>query len=133
MASATAVSALCRPGDHIVAQDVMYSGLARGSNARRAVASRASIWSMLGDRRASARGAPRQTRTCGVETPANPPEVVDLAAAAAMRARGGALPAVDSTVATPVHTRPIEHGADLVMHAATKYFERSQTRPPARW
>jgi cystathionine gamma-synthase len=48
--------------------------------------------------------------------------VVDLAAAAEIAHGAGALLAVDSTVATPVHSRPIEHGADLVMHAATKYL-----------
>lgn len=56
-----------------------------------------------------------------VETPANPTlDVVDLAAAAEAAHAVGARLAVDSTVPTPVHTRPISLGADLVMHAATK-------------
>ena len=56
-----------------------------------------------------------------VETPANPmAEVTDLAAAAEIAHSAGAKLAVDSTLATPVNTRPIEHGADLVMHSATK-------------
>jgi cystathionine gamma-synthase len=49
-------------------------------------------------------------------------DVVDIAAAADIAHGADALLAVDSTAATPVHTRPIEHGADLVMHAATKYL-----------
>ena len=56
-----------------------------------------------------------------VETPANPMgEVTDLLAAAEIAHGAGAKLAVDSTLATPVNTRPIEHGADLVMHSATK-------------
>jgi cystathionine gamma-synthase len=58
-----------------------------------------------------------------LETPANPTWAVsDIAAAAEIAHKAGALLAVDSTVATPVLTRPIEHGADLVMHSATKYL-----------
>jgi cystathionine gamma-synthase len=56
-----------------------------------------------------------------VETPANPTlDVVDLEAAARAAHAVGARLAVDSTVPTPVHTRPLALGADLVMHAATK-------------
>src|SRR5438045_1866688 len=49
-------------------------------------------------------------------------EVSDIAAAAAIAHDAGALLAVDSTCATPVHTRPLALGADLVMHSATKYL-----------
>jgi cystathionine gamma-synthase len=63
------------------------------------------------------------TRLVWVETPANPTwEVTDLAATAEIAHRGGALLCVDSTCATPVHTQPIAHGADIVMHSATKYL-----------
>jgi cystathionine gamma-synthase len=56
-----------------------------------------------------------------VETPANPTcDVVDLARAAEAAHAVGARLAVDSTVPTPVHSRPLALGADLVMHAATK-------------
>jgi cystathionine gamma-synthase len=58
-----------------------------------------------------------------LETPANPLWTISDIKGAADIARGaGAVLAVDSTVATPVLTRPIEHGADLVMHSATKYL-----------
>jgi cystathionine gamma-synthase len=125
MASATAVfRALCRPGDHVVAQNVMYFGL------RSWLKRLAAQWQLELDlvdasrsdelRRVVRRG---KTRIVWVETPSNPTwDVVDLAAAAEIAHGAGALLAVDSTVATPVHTRPIEHGADLVMHAATKYL-----------
>jgi cystathionine gamma-synthase len=48
--------------------------------------------------------------------------VTDIAGAAEVAHRAGALLAVDSTTASPVLTRPIEHGADIVMHSATKYL-----------
>ncbi|MCT7350774.1 PLP-dependent aspartate aminotransferase family protein [Streptomyces sp. 15-116A] len=58
-----------------------------------------------------------------IETPANPTWLVtDIAACAELAHAAGALLAVDNTVATPVHTRPLELGADLVMHSATKYL-----------
>ena len=58
-----------------------------------------------------------------IETPANPTwDVTDIAAVAELAHARGALLAVDSTCATPVHTRPLALGADLVMHSATKYL-----------
>jgi cystathionine gamma-synthase len=125
MAAATAVfRALCRPGDHVVAQQVMYFGL------RAWLVRFAAQWGISLDLVDATRTEelarvirPSQTRIVWVETPANPTwDVVDLAAAATSAHAARALFAVDSTAATPVHTRPIEHGADLVMHAATKYL-----------
>lgn len=64
-----------------------------------------------------------ETRLVWIETPVNPVyEVVDIAAAADAAHGAGALLAVDSTAATPILTRPIEHGADIVHHSATKYL-----------
>ena len=58
-----------------------------------------------------------------VETPANPTwEITDIAAASAIARETGGIVAVDSTSATPVLTRPIELGAAIVMHSATKYL-----------
>jgi cystathionine gamma-synthase len=125
MAAATAVfRTLCRPGDHVVAQEVMYFGL------RVWLRRFAAEWGVDLDLVDATRPAeiqrvlrPGKTRVVWVETPANPTwDVVDLAATAQLAHQAGALLAVDSTVPTPVHTRPIEHGADLVMHAATKYL-----------
>jgi cystathionine gamma-synthase len=57
------------------------------------------------------------------ETPTNPMlKVVDLAALAARSAAAGALLVVDSTFATPILQRPLETGADVVVHSATKYL-----------
>lgn len=64
-----------------------------------------------------------ETKIVWIETPVNPVyEVVDIAAAAKLAHEAGALLAVDSTAASPILTRPIEHGADLVFHSATKYL-----------
>ena len=58
-----------------------------------------------------------------LETPANPTwDVIDIEAVAALAHRYGACVAVDSTCATPVLTRPLDFGADYVMHSATKYL-----------
>lgn len=56
-----------------------------------------------------------------LETPSNPMGLVtDLAAVAELAHRAGAVVIADNTTATPVHTRPIEHGVDVVFHSATK-------------
>ncbi len=66
---------------------------------------------------------PAATRLVWAETPANPLwSMTDIAGAAEIAHQAGALLAVDSTTATPVLTRPIELGADIVMHSATKYL-----------
>ncbi len=57
------------------------------------------------------------------ETPANPNlRIIDIAAVSQVARRMGALTIVDNTFATPILQRPIEHGADLVVHSATKYL-----------
>ncbi len=64
-----------------------------------------------------------RTRMVYFETPVNPTaEVLDIAAIAARARAAGALVAVDSTFASPALQRPIEHGADLVLHSLTKYI-----------
>ena len=66
---------------------------------------------------------PGATRLVWLETPANPLwTITDIGAVCEIAHAAGARVAVDSTCATPVLTRPIELGADIVMHAATKYL-----------
>jgi cystathionine gamma-synthase len=124
MAAATAVFLTLRPGDHVVAPRVMYWGL------RKWLLGFATDWGLqvelvAGDDLDALRAAvvPGRTQLVWLETPANPTWVIsDLSAAAEIAHRAGARLAVDSTVATPVLTRPLALGADLVMHAATKYL-----------
>jgi cystathionine gamma-lyase len=64
-----------------------------------------------------------ETRLVWVESPGNPlMSITDIAACAELAHRHGALLGVDNTLATPVLTRPLELGADVVMHSATKYL-----------
>jgi cystathionine gamma-synthase len=124
MAAASAVFQSLRPGDHVIALRVMYWGL------RTWLLEFAVAWGLevefvdnrdlAGLERAV---RPGKTRLVWIETPANPTwDVTDIAAAAEIAHRARARLAVDSTVATPVLTRPLALGADLVMHSATKYL-----------
>jgi cystathionine gamma-synthase len=124
MAAATAVFQSLLPGDHVLVSRVLYWGV------RKWLAEFALTWGLdvefadttdLGALAASIR--PGRTRLLWVETPANPMwEITDLAAVCELAHSAGARVAVDNTVATPVLTRPFEHGADLVVHSATKYL-----------
>jgi cystathionine gamma-synthase len=124
MAAAMAVVQALEPGDRIVAPTVMYWGLRNWllKFCRRwGVAIDLYDTQVEGDLSRVVRGA--KTRLLWVETPCNPTwDVVDIAQAAEVAHRAGALLAVDSTVPTPVLTRPIDLGADIVMHSATKYL-----------
>jgi O-succinylhomoserine sulfhydrylase len=65
-----------------------------------------------------------ETRLLFVETPSNPlTELADIAALATLARAHGALLAVDNCFCTPALQRPLEHGADLVIHSATKYLD----------
>ncbi len=124
MAAATAVFLGLRPGDHVIAPKVMYWGL------RRWLQGFAKDWGLdvelvdTTDQLALARALqPGRTKLVWIETPANPTWVItDIAATAKLAHQAGARLAVDSTVATPVLTQPLTLGADIVMHAATKYL-----------
>ena len=124
MAAATAVFQALAPGDHVLAPQVMYWSL------RNWLTTFATQWGLQVElidmtSPAAVRAAlrPGKTRLVWVETPANPLwTVTDIAATAALAHKAGALLAVDSTVATPLLTRPLALGADIVMHAATKYL-----------
>jgi cystathionine gamma-synthase len=124
MSAATACFLALTPGSHVVAPKVMYWSL------RNWLAGFAREWGLDvefvdADRTDAIAAAvrPGATKLVWIETPANPTWcITDIAAAADIAHRAGALLGVDSTVGTPVLTRPIEHGADIVMHSATKYL-----------
>jgi cystathionine gamma-synthase len=124
MAAASAVFLALEPGAHVVVPKVMYWGL------RKWLKGLAGDWGLkvtfvdTGDLDALAAVTVKgTTKLIWLETPANPTwEIADIAAVAEIAHRAGARLAVDSTVATPLLTRPIEHGADIVMHSATKYL-----------
>lgn len=122
MAAATAVFQALSPGDHVVASKVMYWAL------RSWLLTEATRWGLQIDfvetddlARLKAAMKPGITRLVWAETPSNPLwTITDIAAAAEIAHAAGAKLAVDSTCASPVHTRPLTLGADIVMHAATK-------------
>jgi cystathionine gamma-synthase len=122
-AATTAFLALERPA-HIIAPTVMYWGLRvwLGEDARSLGLETTFV--DTSDLAAIKRAVrPGETKMIWLETPSNPLwSIADIAGAAAIAHEAGAILGVDSTVATPVLTRPIEHGADVVMHAATKYL-----------
>src|SRR5829696_6925082 len=124
MAAASAVFASLPVGAHVVAPRVMYWALRRWLNAATASGALAAEFvdaAAPDELRAAVR--PGQTSLVWIETPANPLwTITDIAAAAEIAHAAGALLAVDSTAATPVLTRPLALGADLVMHSATKYL-----------
>jgi cystathionine gamma-synthase len=124
MAAASAAFLALEPGDHVVAPRLMYHGL------RTWLRSFAVPWGLevefvAADEPEALERAirPGRTRLVWIETPANPTwAITDIAHAAQAAHAAGARLAVDSTVATPILTRPLALGADLVMHAATKYL-----------
>ena len=124
MAAATAVFRSLPLGAHVVAPQIMYWALRRWLG-QTAVSGALAVdfvdMTSLDALRAAVR--PGQTGLLWIETPANPLwSITDIAGAADIAHSAGALLAVDSTAATPVLTRPIELGADIVMHSATKYL-----------
>ncbi|PTM40838.1 aminotransferase class I/II-fold pyridoxal phosphate-dependent enzyme [Bosea sp. 124] len=122
MAAATAVFQALSPGDHVVASKVMYWAL------RAWLLTEATRWGLViefveTDDLAALAAAmkPGKTKLVWAETPSNPLwTITDIAGAAEIAHKAGAKLAVDSTCASPVHTRPLSLGADIVMHAATK-------------
>ena len=124
MAAATALFlALPRPA-HVVAPTVMYWALRKWLTADAPSCGVTATFADTTDLDAVAAAVrPGETRLVWLETPANPLWTIsDIAGAAGLAHASGALLAVDSTVATPVLTRPLTLGADVVVHAATKYL-----------
>src|SRR5437764_823764 len=124
MAAATAVFHSLPVGAHVVAPRVMYWALRRwlaAAHGKGLLAVDFVDMPALDDLRRAIQ--PGRTRLVWIETPANPLwSITDIAGAAEITRQAAALLAVDSTAATPVLTRPISLGADLVMHSATKYL-----------
>jgi len=122
-AEMVAMLTLCRQGDHIVAASTLYGGT---------VSQFGVTFARFGidctfvdiDEPANVRAALRpQTRAVFVETVANPKlNVADLSALAEIAHAHGVPLVVDNTLASPYLCRPIEHGADLVVHSVTKYL-----------
>ena len=122
MAAATAVFGALEPGDHVVVPNVMYWALKRWLREEAPRRGLTLDFVDADDRDALGQAVqPGRTKLVWIETPGNPLwTITDIAAAAGIAHAAGARLAVDSTAASPVHTRPLELGADIVMHSGTK-------------
>ena len=124
MAAAVSVFQVLDPGDHVVAPKIMYWGL------RQWLVEFSEKWGIdidfynSGEPQALSNSVIKgKTKLVWIETPCNPTwDVININEAASIAHNNGAKLVVDATVTTPVITRPIEHGADIVMHSATKYL-----------
>ncbi|HEY0776809.1 MAG TPA: aminotransferase class I/II-fold pyridoxal phosphate-dependent enzyme [Gemmatirosa sp.] len=122
-ATACALLALLRPGDHLVSSAWIYGGThalfadefaTLGIRTTFVEPTRSRGW----------RNALRpNTRAVFIESPVNPTtRVVDMRSLSRLTRELGVALVVDSTFASPINFRPLEHGADVVIHSATKYL-----------
>lgn len=124
MAAVCALFDTVNTGEHVAAPSIMYHG---AQDWLRRISDKRSIGLSLfdaGDIDAMQRAVqPGNTSVVWIETPVNPTwEVIDIAVAADIAHQAGAILVVDGTVASPITTRALEHGADIVFHSATKYL-----------
>lgn len=123
MAAAVTLFQALPQGARVVAPEIMYWGLRKWLIEVGRPAGLGVAFVDMTDQQALAAALDEGADLVWVESPANPLwGITDIAAAARLAHRAGAVLAVDSTAATPILTRPIEHGADIVMHSATKYL-----------
>lgn len=123
LAAATAILHTLSAGDHVVATQDLYGGCYRLFT---------KIFARLGvtfslvdasDLDAIERAITPATKLLWLESPSNPLlKLTDLRAASTLARRHGIVTLVDNTFATPVHQRPLELGADIVLHSTTKYI-----------
>ena len=116
---------LLAPGDRLLMSDDVYGGTWRLAD---------KVWRRYGietdsvdlrdlDAVAAAFAATAPPKVVWIETPSNPLlKVIDISAVARLAASAGAITVVDNTFATPYLQRPLDFGADLVLHSATKYL-----------
>jgi cystathionine beta-lyase/cystathionine gamma-synthase len=123
MAATHCVTMLLEAGDHVVSGADVYGGTYRLLHK---ISPRSNISTTLVDTtnlEALEKAITPRTKLIWIESPGNPlMSITDVAACAEIAHRHGALLGIDNTFATPVLTRPLELGADIVMHSATKYL-----------
>jgi len=123
LAAEDAVLRLAAPDGHVIVPDDAYGGTIRLALRVHAPAGLRVDTVDLTDLEALDAALRDDTRIVWVETPSNPwLRIVDVAAVAERAHRRGALVVVDNTFATPALQQPLELGADLVVHSATKYL-----------
>jgi cystathionine beta-lyase/cystathionine gamma-synthase len=123
MAATHCAMMLLEPGDHVLAGSDIYGGTFRLLHK---VLNRVGVTVTLADSTDLAEfeaAITSKTKLMWIESPGNPQmSITDIGAVAGLAKRRGVILGVDNTFATPVLTRPLELGADIVMHSATKYL-----------
>lgn len=122
-ATVCALLALLRPGDHLLASAWVYGGTHRFLTTELdAMGIDVTLVNPM-ESRAWRKGLRKKTRAIFLESPVNPTcRVVDLRPVSYLTKEIGLALVVDSTFASPINFRPLEHGADVVIHSATKYL-----------
>ncbi|HEU4641643.1 MAG TPA: PLP-dependent aspartate aminotransferase family protein [Gemmatimonadaceae bacterium] len=122
-ATTCAMLALLRPGDHLLACHWIYGGTHRLFTRELAAMGIEVTFVDPAEPRGWRKRLRKHTRAVFVETPVNPScRVIDLAPISYLTHETGLALVVDSTFASPVNFRPLEHGADVVVHSATKFL-----------
>ncbi|HEU4564213.1 MAG TPA: PLP-dependent aspartate aminotransferase family protein [Gemmatimonadaceae bacterium] len=122
-ATACAMLALLRPGDHLVSSSWVYGGTHQLFTTELPSMGIEVTFVDPTETRKWRRAVRNETRGIFLESPVNPTcRVVDLRPASYLAREMGLALVVDSTFASPMNLRPIEHGADVVIHSATKYL-----------
>lgn len=122
-ATACTMRALLRPGDHLVTSAWIYGGTQRLFDEELpAMGVKVTVVNPL-ESRGWRQAITRETRVIFVESPVNPnTRVLDVRPLALLAREFGVALVVDATFASPINFRPMEHGADVVIHSATKYL-----------
>lgn len=124
LAATSTILELLDSGSHIIGMDDLYGGSYRlMERVRRRSAGLEFDWVDLSDEDAFKGAIKPNTKLVWIETPTNPLlKIVDIKAIAKIAKKHGILVVVDNTFSSPINQRPLELGADMVMHSATKYL-----------
>ncbi|WEG12995.1 PLP-dependent aspartate aminotransferase family protein [Pullulanibacillus sp. KACC 23026] len=123
MAAIACICQLFKPGDHIISSDDLYGGTYRLFE--QVVKPYGVDFTFVDTREQSAiaEAIRPETKAIFIETPSNPTmKICDIQACVALAKKHGILVIVDNTFLTPYFQRPLELGADLVIHSGTKYL-----------
>ncbi len=125
MAAVTTMAlGLLKTGDHIVSHRGVFGSVVPLFDQILGKLGIATTWVDLPDIDGWRKALRKETKLLFAESPTNPAcEVADIAALADVAKKAGAILAIDNCMASPALQRPIEHGADLVVHSATKYID----------
>ncbi len=124
LAATSTILELLDTGSHVIAMDDVYGGTYRlFERVRRRSAGLDFSWVDLSDTAAFEAAIRPETKMVWIETPTNPLlKLVDIGQIAAVARKRGLIVVVDNTFSSPILQRPLERGAHMVMHSATKYL-----------